>query len=112
PAGVEPGGRRGYRPAQAPGGLFGPGQGGIDLPRGRISAPAGDSGRRGNRKLTLLPHSGCDTSGPPARATHYFDRVGRQFGASGEYPVDEVTRDPHPPEEISGRREAAQGRAD
>ena len=32
--------------------------------------------------------------------------------ASGEYRVDEVTRNPHPSEEVSGRREAPQGHAD
>src|SRR5262249_6999744 len=30
----------------------------------------------------------------------------------GEYLVDEVTRNPYPSEEVSGRREAAQGRPD
>src|SRR6185437_8809337 len=41
-------------------------------------------------------------------ATSSRDRV---FGGFGEYLVDEVTRNTNPSEEVSGRRETAQGRS-
>ena len=66
--------------------------------------------RHGNRKLTLLRHSRLGWSGVARRGG-----IGRVRGAIrgfGGVRVDEVTRDAHSPEEISGRREAAQGRAD
>src|ERR1035437_4999317 len=50
--------------------------------------------------------------GPGRSGGRLYVRAERKFGASGEYLVDEVTRNPHPPEEVSGRREAAQGCSD
>ena len=69
-------------------------------------------GRCGNRKLTLSCHTRRWSRSAPVAAVAMPALRRPVLGGFGGVRVDEVTRDAHSPEEISGRREAAQGRAD
>src|SRR5262245_24198047 len=103
--------RRGDRGGAQAGGAVSQGKGSGNQSWTRISTRCAKSlGWRGNRKLTLYRHTArwLGLVRPRGSDRVLFD-AGRGFGGAR---VDEVTRDTHSPEEVSGRGAAAQGRPD